>query len=53
MKCFGLLCALLLLASCADFGQAVTEPTAASCDKPPSQQNIAERSFCQKRALGG
>ena len=53
MKYLGSVCALLLLASCAGFGQPDTEPTAASCDKYPSQQNVAEHNFCQKRGQGG
>ena len=44
--------ALAALDACSSFGQPVAEPTWASCDKAPSQQNVAERNYCAQRGRG-
>jgi hypothetical protein len=44
---------LAALGACSSFGQPVAEPTWASCDKAPSQQNVAERNYCSFRGRGG
>jgi hypothetical protein len=43
---------LATLGACSSFGQPLSEPTWASCDKAPSQQNVAERNYCAQRGRG-
>ena len=44
--------ALAALGACSSFGEPVSEPTWASCDKVSSQQSVAERNYCALRTRG-